>query len=86
MSNLLSPVHAKIKQQVTHYASEFCLEDFNASWAEDIISKEYILTVEATTGTNEVRFSEQEIEEYGLGVGVDSMNTKIREALQDIAS
>jgi hypothetical protein len=68
MSNLLSPGHTKIKQQCTNYAGELALENFNASWAEDIITKESILTVEAATGTNEVRFSEQEVEEYDRGL------------------
>ncbi|WP_444633552.1 hypothetical protein [Cupriavidus oxalaticus] len=84
MGNLQSPGHMKLKQKCIEIATELGLMDFSASWAEDIINKEGILTITAATGTDGVRFSEQEVQEYDQGFGVDPANTKIRNALQKI--
>lgn len=86
MSNLLSPGHAQIKQEATRYAGELCLEGFTASWAEDIISNEHILTIDAGSGTTEIRFSKQEIEEYIQGIDTDEIKRKIHKAVHAISN
>lgn len=81
---LQSPGHAKLKQQCVKYADDLGLVNIKVSWAEDIITKEHILTVTADTGTNEILFSESEIQNYDQGVGVSSANSKIMSALHAI--
>ncbi|MBI3069332.1 MAG: hypothetical protein HY323_09915 [Betaproteobacteria bacterium] len=81
-----TPGHKKIKQYCLDAAKELGLEvdGDDVSWAEDIITKEHILTIEATTGISEITFLQQEIEDYVTGVGVDEVHNKIRESLQAI--
>jgi hypothetical protein len=84
MDNLQSPGHAKLMQQCIKEAAELGLENVSADWAGDLINKKSMLHLKAgTTSETEVGFDPQEIEEYNRGIGVDVVNTRIREALLD---
>lgn len=85
MDYLNSPGHAKLQEQSIKIAGDLGIINVNASWSQDTITKDHILTVAAATGITQILFNGKEIQDYDQGVGVDSVDTKVKKALENIA-
>lgn len=84
MDYLNSPGHAKLKEQSIKIAGDLGIIIVNASWSQDTITKDHILTVSAATGITKILFNGKEIQSYDQGVGVESMDKKVKKALENI--
>jgi hypothetical protein len=73
----------KLHSYCLEVAEELGLKVDRAYWADDYINQRRILTVIAETGTTQIRFSQQELDDYTFGISTGAAD-KIREALEDI--
>jgi len=76
----------KIQQYCQDEAKNLGLDLERMSWSTDLVSQneKYILTIIAKTGTTEITFSREEIEDYASGRGLQKTSEKIRRTLEDV--
>ena len=67
-------------------AKDIGVELINVYWVTDIIEvhERHILSIEAKTGTTEVSFAREELEDYPGKVGAERTQKKVRDALRQI--
>jgi hypothetical protein len=67
-------------------ANSMGLALMSTCWSTDIVeeNKKYILTIEAKTGTTQIRFSLEEIEQYSEGKNTEATNARIKMELNEI--
>jgi len=77
-------------RQIIEYCYEIAenigIELIKVYWVTDIIElhEKHILSIEAKTGTNEVGFAREELEDYPGKDGTEGTQKKVRDALHQI--
>jgi hypothetical protein len=79
----MSECEQKLRTYCLEVAGELGLKVDRTHWAEYYINERRILTVIAETGTPQIRFSQQELDDYASEVNKGAAD-KIREELKDI--
>jgi hypothetical protein len=67
-------------------AKKLALEHESVFWTTDLIEphQKYILTIIAKTGSTEIAFRREDIEDYPGGLGAEKTNARIKSELENI--